>query len=55
MRYLITTNSHKPFFSRRFEYENHFNDKVGMVVYDLVEDKYTTDGIHWYNIEVDSL
>jgi hypothetical protein len=53
MRYLITTLAYKPVLMRDFKYEDHFNDKIGMVVFDLLYKQYTTDGIHWMYMEVD--
>ena len=56
MRYLITTEgTHPPFFTKWFEPENHFNKDLGMVVYDLHEEMYTTDGITWNEISVTHL
>ncbi len=54
MRYLITTKeTYSPFLTEWFEPENHFNADLDMIVYDLVENKYTTDGNKWHEIEVD--
>ena len=53
MRYLITEPGYKPVLTPYFQRENHYN--VGMTVYDLVEDKYTTDGWKWKDIEEDHL
>ena len=56
MRYLITTKEVKsPFLTQWFEPENHFNEDVEMIVYDLVECKFTTDGKIWHDIEIDHL
>ena len=56
MRYLITTNNvNSPFLTRWFEPENHFNSEIEMIVYDLVEKKFTTDGKNWCDIEIDHL
>ncbi len=55
MRYLITTKIQPPFLSRWFDAENHFNAKVGMVVYDLAKSVYTVDGKRWSEIEEDHL
>lgn len=52
MRYLTTTKAYEPFFTKWFEPENHFNDELGMIVYDLVENKYTTDGLEWHDIAI---
>ena len=53
MRYLIYIPGSAPFITRNFQPENHFSD--GMMVFDMHLDKYTTDGINWYQIEYDSL
>lgn len=44
MRYLVTTNCYEPFFTEWFDPENHFNKDAEMVVFDLQEKKYTTNG-----------
>jgi len=55
MRYLVTTNSHPPFFTANFNPENHFNPDSHMVVFDLLLHKYTEDGTTWHEIETDHL
>ena len=56
MRYLVTTNEIKsPFLTDWFDSENNFNSEVGMIVYDMVEFKFTTDGTTWHTIEIDVL
>jgi hypothetical protein len=55
MRYLITTKEHPPAYTNWFDLENHFNSDIGMIVYDLVECKFTTDGKTWHDIEIDHL
>ena len=55
MRYLITTNQTTPAFTNYFDAENHFNEEIGMVVYDTLACIYTTDGFNWLDIELDSL
>lgn len=55
MRYLITTKDAMPFLTKWFQAENHFNEGLEMIVYDLFECKYTTDGKTWNDIEVDTL
>lgn len=59
MRYLITTNLYlsgqPPFLTNYFEAEKDFNSEIDMVVYDLYLNKYTEDGINWYEIEFDHL
>jgi len=51
MRYLITTIEESPFMTELFMPENNFSQ--GMIVYDLYEDKYMTDGKTWRDIEYD--
>lgn len=55
MRYLITTNTHPPFFTDWFDSENNFNPEIGMVVYDLATQKFTNDGLTWNTIFIDHL
>lgn len=56
MRYLITTKKIKmPFLTDRFHPESHFNPDIGMIVYDLVQCKFTTNGRTWYDIAIDHL
>ena len=53
MKYLITQEGHEPYITTWFIYENVYPD--GMVVYDLHEYKYTTNGTDWIEIEEDHL
>lgn len=56
MRYLVTTkDAEKPFLTNWFEPENNFNPDIGMIVYDLWLNKFTTDGTTWNVIELDHL
>lgn len=55
MRFLITTNCQAPFLTDIFDFRNHFNADVGMVVYDLLFRIYTTDGEKWELIDEDHL
>ena len=55
MKYLVTTNNSKPFFTNWFDANNHFNKEVEMVVYDLFNHLFTTNGKEWNDIEIDSL
>ena len=55
MRYLITTNVQAPFLTNWFDMDNHFSPSVQMVVYDLLYQRYTTDGVTWEKIETDRL
>lgn len=52
MRYIIYQEGHTPFFTFVFIPENHY--LIGMVVFDLFINKYTTDGCNWFNIEIDT-
>lgn len=52
MQYLIIYAG-KAYYTKWFEAENHFVE--GMTVIDLVDDKYTTDGKNWIDIEFDHL
>lgn len=54
-KYLVTILGEAPFFSDRFDIENHFMSDIGMVVYDLNKGKYTDDGKTWKDIQVDFL
>lgn len=53
MQYLITSKDSEPFFTKWFEADNHFTE--AMIVYDLINHCYTTDGITWLKIESDHL
>lgn len=56
MTYLITTKEvASPFLTDFFDPENHFNPDVEMIVYDLIQCKFTTDGEVWHDIKVDQL
>jgi len=55
MRYLITIKNGEPFLTKWFDPKNNFNADLGMIVYDLVKNKYTTDGKKWDDIEIDHL
>ena len=55
MRYLVTIQHASPFLTDRFDVKNNFNSEAGMVVYDLFECKFTSDGNTWHDIEFDEL
>ena len=55
MNFLVTTDTEPPFFTDWFTSENIFNAEVGMVVYNLRNNTYTTDGMIWNCIETDHL
>lgn len=54
MRYLITTKEVlEPFRVNSFNYENHYIHNSNMVVYDLLKNQFTINGIDWLEIETD--
>lgn len=53
MNYLIQPKDSEPFLTNWFQYPNHYLE--GMVVYDLVNAMYTTNGIDWKPIATDHL
>ena len=53
MKYLIYIPEGEPFFTNWFEAENHFVN--GMVVFDLYQGLFTTDGTTWLPITEDRL
>lgn len=56
MRYLVTrANAIIPFVTNIYDYENHWFDNIGMVIYNLQDLMYTTDGKTWLPIEIDQL
>ena len=46
MRYLITSSTGDPFFTDKYRQEM-FNEKIKMIVYDLLKSMFTKDGINW--------
>lgn len=54
-RYLVTTKQHPPFLTDDFDADNHFIINIGMIVYDLVLDRFTTDGQIWNPIQINRL
>lgn len=58
MQYLITYTENKEkkaFYTKWFESENNFNSELEMVVYDLINNQFTSDGMLWEEIEIDHL
>lgn len=56
MRYLVTEmDGFSPFLTNVYDYENNWDDRIGMVIYDLQNLTYTTDGKTWMPIEIDQL
>lgn len=52
MRYLILYNN-ESFFTNWFLAENNY--ETGMIVFDLTNSKFTSDGENWKEIETDNL
>lgn len=58
MKYLITyidNGVQKAFYTNWFDVENNFNPDVGMVVFDLINDKYMVNTLGWNDILEDHL
>ena len=55
MRYLVTVENLPPFLTNWFDYDSHWRDGIGMMVYDIYNQTYTTDGKIWSEIEKDQL
>jgi len=56
MRYLITSSDIlSPGLTNWFDPVNHFNSDLNMIVYDLLLDLFTIDGINWLPITIDHL
>lgn len=58
MKYLITyidNGVQKAFYTNWFDVENNFNPDVGMVVFDLINDKYMVNTLSWNDILEDHL
>jgi hypothetical protein len=61
MHYLVTFTKldngteHTPFFTNWFQVENHFDERLGMVVYDLINFVYMDKDMEWKRIETDHL
>lgn len=54
MNYLVTIPNEAPFVTPHFT-EEFFNKEIGMIVYDLIYFKFTTDGKTWQEIPEDHL
>jgi hypothetical protein len=52
MQYLIYHEG-KAFYTNWFDAENHY--VTGMIVFDLLDDSFTTDGVNWNEIPEDHL
>jgi len=55
MNYLIVTSCYEPFYTNWFDAENNFNQAADMVVFNLLNHTYTTNGIDWHEIKQDHL
>jgi len=55
MNYLITADGMEPFLTKWYDYENNYRADLNMVVYDLDNQCYTTNGTDWKELEVDHL
>lgn len=55
MRYIIILKDDKPFITKWFEKENHFNSEIISMVIDIALGMYTIDGETWIEMEVDHL
>ena len=56
MRYLVTEmDGFSPFLTDVYDYDNNWDDRIGMLIYDLQNLAYTTDGKNWNSIEQDQL
>lgn len=53
MNYLVQPKDSHPFFTRWFDAENNY--ELGMIVYNLIDNTYTTDSITWKPIAEDHL
>ena len=58
MRYLVTyleSGFPKAFYTDWFDSENNFNIGIGMIVFDLANHQYTSNGLDWIDIDFDHL
>jgi hypothetical protein len=58
MQYLVTyldNGVQKAFYTNWFDVDNNFNSDVGMIVYDLWNDKYMVNSLGWTDITNDHL
>jgi hypothetical protein len=56
--YLITYpkySDYEPFFTNYYDFENNWNDDLEMTVFNLLNGKYTKNGIDWMDILEDHL
>jgi hypothetical protein len=54
-RYLVTADNIEPFYTNWYDYENHYNDEMNMIVYDIHNHLYTLNGLDWIPLEKDNL
>lgn len=55
MRYLVITSTYEPFRTDWFDSGNNYNEDIDMIVFDLWNNKYTSDGKTWQEIVCDQL
>ena len=55
MRYLIIVQGEPPYYTKWYTNENCWRDNCGMMVFDLMNHEYTTNGIDWKDIIEDHL
>lgn len=60
MKYLIYCSNilkfgERSFYTDNFDYDNHFNPLAGMIIFNLYDHKYSTDGKTWHEIQDDHL
>jgi len=53
MRYLIIKNDGVPYYTNWYDHENNYEE--GMIVFDLYNHVYTTDGVNYNEIIFDNL
>jgi hypothetical protein len=55
MNYLIVTNTYEPFYTNWFIAENNWIEGCEMVVFNLMNHTYTTNGKDWHKTTQDHL
>ena len=53
MKYLVMHPDYSPFLTNWFDYQNHYIEK--MVIYNLINQTYSRDGITWLELSIDNL
>jgi hypothetical protein len=54
-RYLILCDGNLPALTHWYEFENHYNAELNMVVFDFYKMMFTKNGIEWHQIQRDHL